>query len=296
MSNHTAPTVDTALSTMLTLETTQSTGHDDAAFSAQTLARETPRVYGGQVLAQSLMAASATVEEDRPVHSLHAYFLQAGSIDKPLSYGVQKLGDTRSFSTRRVHAYQEDTPIFSTIMSFQEPARGLEHAVTMPKDVPNPESLPTAAQILAGIEHPMVQAVAHERPFDLRHVSTPLYLGSETSPSTTNMVWIKAIAPLGSRQVAHRAALAYASDYTIMEPIMRAHGKFWLQPGMKVASLDHSIWFHDDVAADDWLLFAYESPAARGGRGLTTGSVFTRDGRHVATIAQEALLRLPEFK
>lgn len=295
MSQEHAPHIEDALDAMLRLTPITASGHDDAAFSAQTLTRETPRIYGGQVLGQAIMAASSTVETERQIHSIHAYFLQAGAVDTPLSYGVQKLGDARSFSTRRVHAYQKDAPIFSSIMSFQTPAEGLEHLARMP-EVPAPDSLPTAADLLGSVEHPMAQAIAYERPFDLRHISQPLYLGPDTQQSQRNLVWIKAKKPLGTNQAEHRAALAYASDYTIMEPILRAHGKFWLQPGMKVASLDHALWFHAEVKADEWMLFAYESPVASGGRGLTVGSVFAQDGRHIATVTQEALVRLPEYR
>lgn len=284
------------LLSMLNLEDLAPNGHDDALYSAESLTQETPRIFGGQVLAQSIIAASRTVEESRSLHSLHGYFLRPGAVADPLTYGVQKLNDARSFSARRVHGYQHEEPIFSCIMSFQEPARGVEHSATMPSDIPEPESLPTAADLIGKVPHPMAQAVAFTRPFDIRHITPALYTQADQNHRATNMVWLKTTSALPDNPVVHQAALAYASDYTVMEPILRAHGKFWLQPGIKFASLDHSMWFHRQARADEWLLYVQESPTAQDARGLSTGRLFTRDGVHVATVTQEAMLRFPEFK
>lgn len=284
------------LLSMLNLSPLPPAGHDDAVFSAQSLTKETPRIFGGQVLAQSIIAASRTVEETRKLHSIHGYFLRPGSVDDTLTYGVQKLNDARSFSARRVHGYQYEEPIFSSIMSFQEPAYGIEHSASMPTDVPEPESLPTAAELIGDIPHPTAQAVAFTRPFDIRHITPALYAQPDKNNSAANMVWLKTTSTLPDDPVVHQAALAYASDYTVMEPILRAHGKFWLEPGIKFASLDHSMWFHREARADQWLLYVQESPSAQGSRGLSTGRLFTRDGVHVATVTQEAMLRFPEFK
>lgn len=267
----------------------------EQVFSAVTLTRETPRIFGGQVLAQAVVTAAQTVE-GKDIHSLHGYFLRPGSVDDPLSYGVESLNDARSFATRRVQAYQKGAPVFSAIASFQAPARGPEHGSDAPLNLPGPETLPTAAELLGHLDLPLAQKVAFTRPFDMRHIATPLYLSPETAPSPTNMVWFKTFEPLPDDPVLHRAAIAYASDYTPLEPVLRNHGKSWLEPGMKVASLDHAIWFHRQARADEWLLLVQESPSAQDARGLSIGKIFTAAGKHVATVTQEAMVRLPEYR
>lgn len=267
----------------------------EQVFSAVTLTRETPRIFGGQVLAQAIVSAAHTVEK-KQIHSLHGYFLRPGNVDDPLSYGVESLNEARSFATRRVQAYQNGAPIFSAIASFQSEARGPEHSSDFPMNVPDPELLPTAADLLGHIDLPMAQKVAYTRPFDVRHIATPLYTSPAVSPTPTNMVWFKTFEPLPDNPTLHQAALAYASDYTQLEPVLRNHGKSWLEPGMKVASLDHAMWFHRPARADRWLLLVQESPSAQDARGLSIGKIFTASGKHVATVAQEAMLRLPEYR
>ena len=253
------------------------------------------RVYGGQVLAQSLIAASRTVAADRVIHSLHGYFLRAGDISQPVKYSVDVLRDGRSFSTRRVQGFQNDEPIFSMIASFQEQDPGLEHQDAFPTDIPDPETLPSAAEIMGDNPHPVAQYWANARPFDMRHVDSPIYFTVKGEPVAHQAVWIKALGDLPNDQVLHRAALAYASDYTILESIYRRHGIAWSHPGLKSASLDHAMWFHRDGRADQWLLYVQESPSAQGGRGLSLGRIFTRDGRLLATVAQEGMVRVPEL-
>lgn len=281
---------------MLDLQERPAFGSDQQSFEAQTLSRESPRIFGGQVLAQAVMAASRSVDSDRAIHSFHGYFLRPGSIDEQLSLGVQALNDGRSFSTRRVHAYQQGLPIFSCIASFQTESAGPDHSSEMPEGIPDPESLPTVAELIGKIPVPVAKAVAYDRPFDLRHVSAPIYMQPDKNQSATNAVWFKTFESLPDDPVLHRAAIAYASDYTQMEPLLRRHGKFWLEPGMNVASLDHAMWFHRDARADEWLLLVQESPSAQDARGLSVGKIFTQDGVHVATVVQEAMFRLPEYK
>ncbi|HKU09848.1 MAG TPA: acyl-CoA thioesterase II, partial [Sinomonas sp.] len=224
------------------------------------------RVFGGQVLAQSLVAASKTVSDDRSVHSMHGYFLRPGDADKSITFGVERLRDGRSFSARQVHAYQDGQPILSMIASFQTDSLGVDHQSTMPQDVPDPESLPSTADLLGAIDHPIAQYWAFDRPFDVRHVNPALYLSAKGEPVARNAVWMKTFSPMPDDEQLHRAALAYASDYTLLEPILRRHGLSWITPEMNVASLDHAMWWHRPVRVDEWLLYVQESPSAHGAR------------------------------
>jgi len=253
------------------------------------------RVYGGQVLAQSIVAASKTTSEDRVLHSLHGYFLRAGDITLPVNYSVDVLRDGRSFSTRRVQGFQSGEPIFSMIASFQVSDPGIEHQDGFPSDIPAPESLPSAADLMGSNPHPVAQYWANARPFDMRHVGSPIYFEVKGEPVAHQAVWIKALGTLPDDPIVHRAALAYASDYTILETIYRRHGIAWSHPGLKSASLDHAMWFHRDGRADEWLLYVQESPSAQGGRGLALGRIFSRDGILLATVAQEGMVRVPEL-
>ncbi|MDK7353898.1 acyl-CoA thioesterase II [Rothia sp. HMSC064D08] len=297
----TKPTPTQNLMTMLNLTPAEPVGGDDA-FTAVTLTRETPRTYGGQVLAQAIMAADNTVT-DKVLHSIHAYFLHPGDITKELIFTSQQLNNGRSFATRRVQALQDDIPIFSAIASFQKPGRGPEHtAVEMPQ-VPEPEGLPSVSDYIGEVAHPVAQAVAWERPIDMRHVDAPLYTQPDASSTQPRAcVWFKTFDRLvhadGSEasEAEHRAAIAYASDYLPLEPALRRHGKFWLEPGLKSASLDHAMWFHRSARADEWLLYVLDSPSAQGGRMLAQGSIFNRSGELVATVAQEMMFRLPEYR
>jgi acyl-CoA thioesterase-2 len=259
------------------------------------------RVFGGQVLAQSLVAAERTIEamdgQLRTPHSLHGYFLRPGDINQPITFSVDRLRDGRSFSTRRVQAYQSGLPIFSMIASFQEHDPGLEHQDAMPTGVPDPESLPSAASIIGENPHPVAQYWAKARPFDLRHVGSPIYFDVDPQQQVPHQaVWLKALGELPNDPALHRAALAYVSDYTILESIYRAHGIAWTHPGLKSASLDHAMWFHRQPKVDEWLLYVQQSPSAQGGRGLSTGQIFSRDGVLIASVAQEGMVRVPELR
>ena len=255
------------------------------------------RIYGGQVLAQSLVAATKTIDTEgiRNIHSLHGYFLRPGDIELPIVFSVDRLRDGRSFSTRRVQAFQNDLPIFSMIASFQDKDPGLDHQDDFPQNIPDPESLPTAAELLGESEHPVVQYWAKARPFDLRHVTAPIFFKVEGEHVAHQAVWIKSLGELPDDQNIHRAAIAYASDYTILESIYRRHGIAWAHRGLKSASLDHAMWFHRDGRADEWMLYVQESPSAQGGRGLALGRLFNRQGQLLATVAQEGMVRVPEF-
>ena len=252
------------------------------------------RVFGGQVLAQSLVAAMRTTPEDRVVHSIHAYFLRPGNVDLPITFSVERIHDGRSFSTRRTQAYQEGVPILSMIGSFQDEDEGVEHQIDMPADIPDPETLPSAAEFLAELEHPVARYWANDRPFDMRHVSAPIFLRIHGAPVAHQAVWIKAVGRLPDDPNLHRAALAYASDYTILEPILRRHGVAWSTPGIKVASLDHAMWWHRAGRVDEWMLYVQESPNALGGRGLSQGRIYDRAGRLLASVAQEGMVRVPD--
>jgi acyl-CoA thioesterase-2 len=249
------------------------------------------RVFGGQVLAQCIVAAQTTIE-GRAIHSVHGYFLRPGAIDVPITFGVERIHDGRSFATRRAQAYQNGVPIFSMIASFQTPDVGAEHQDPFPADVPEPESLPSAASVLASIDHPTAQAWA-ERSIDMRHVEGSVYVDVQGARVAHQAVWFRVERDMPDDPALHRAVLAYASDLSLLEPIMRRHGMAWGTPGVKLASLDHAMWWHRDGRADDWVLYAQESPSAQGGRGLALGRMFSRDGRLLATVAQEGMMRVP---
>lgn len=251
------------------------------------------RVFGGQVLAQSLVAAQRTITEDRIVHSMHAYFLRPGDVQQPITFSVDSIHDGRSFSTRRTQAYQSGLPILSMIASFQDEDPGFEHQSPMPTDIPDPEMLPSAAESLSDIDHPVANFWATQRAFDLRHIPSPIYFSVEGDRVPHQAIWVKALGKLPDDPGLHRAALAYASDYTILEPILRAHGVAWSTPGLKAASLDHAMWFHRFGRVDEWMLYTQESPNARGGRGLSLGRIYSRDGVLLASVAQEGMVRVP---
>jgi len=251
------------------------------------------RVFGGQVLAQALVAAQRTLAADRIVHSMHGYFLRPGDINLPITFSVDRIHDGRSFSTRRTQAYQDGVPILSAIASFQDEDDGLDHQIEMPSDLPDPESLPTTAESLASLEHPVARYWASERPFDMRYVPSPIFISVEGGHVAHQAVWLKSVGPMPDDMNLHRAALAYASDYSILESIMRRHGLAWATPGIKIASLDHAMWWHREARVDEWLLYVQESPNAVGGRGLSLGRIYDRSGRLIASVAQEGMVRPP---
>ncbi len=250
------------------------------------------RVFGGQVLAQAIVAAERTVGDDRAAHSMHGYFLRPGDSTRGMTFSVDRIHDGRSFSTRRTQAYQDGVPIFSMIASFETDAAGLEHQDEMPHGIPDPESLSDQA-VLEGL-HPMSRRHFDRSPVDVRHVEAPIYASVEGAHVPRQAVWVRTRGAVPDDARLHRAALAYMSDLTIQESVLRAHGASWSTPGQKVASLDHAMWWHRPARVDEWLLYVQQSPSAQGGRGLATGRIFSRDGQLVASVAQEIMIRVPQ--
>lgn len=254
------------------------------------------RVFGGQVLAQCVMAAGRTLEglsAPRPIHSLHGYFMRPGDDTLPIRFAVEEMRDGRSFSTRRVHAIQKGAPIMSMTASFQERADGLDHQEPMP-DVPGPDGLPSLATILNGLEVPGVEHFSFDRPIEQRPVEATDYLATTPAEHPVQQMWMRAVGELPDDPLLHAAVLAYCSDYSLLDPVLRHHGIRWGDQRLRVASLDHSMWFHRDARLDDWLLYSQTSPSAENGRGLGIGQMFSRDGRLVATTAQEGMVRVKQ--
>ncbi len=288
--SHPAAATDPLADLLHALELTPS-GTDTFEGSSQWMPNG--RVFGGQVLAQSLMAAAQTVDGERVPHSLHAYFLRAGKVEFPVSFQVDRSHDGRSFASRRTEASQNGVPIMTTMSSFQTIDGGIDHQVEAPSGLPDPESLPTLAEGLEGIDDPSARFWAHGRPFDIRHVPSPIFLRVEGALVAHQALWMKTVGRLPDDDLVHRAALAYASDLGILEPILRRHGVPLSAPGIKIASLDHAMWWHRAGRADEWLLYAMESPSAQSGRGLSTGRFYDRSGRLLASVAQEGMTRVP---
>lgn len=253
------------------------------------------RIFGGQVAAQSVVAASRTVDDDRIVHSMHGYFLRPGDASRGVTLSVDRIHDGRSFSTRRTQAFQDGQPIFSMIASYQVPGPGLDHHEPMPEGVPGPEELPDAIEALRDVE---LGEDGHrfftEHPIETRYPDAPIHLRVTGEPVAHQNVWFRMRRPLPDDPALHRAGLAFMSDLTIQDSVLRAHGLPWSTPGLKIASLDHAMWWHRGARIDEWLLYVQESPSARGGRGLASGRIYTRDGVLVASVAQEIMIRVPE--
>jgi acyl-CoA thioesterase-2 len=247
------------------------------------------RIFGGQVAGQALVAAARTVEPERLVHSLHAYFLRAGDPRLPVLYEVDRIRDGGSFTTRRVVAIQHGRAIFNMSASFQVPEAGSDHAFPMP-EVPAPESLPTMHERLAHAGIELTPWMERPRPIDIRHVDWPAPDGTRSLEPRQN-VWLRADGRLPDDPILHTIILTYASDMTLLDTSTLPHGGTWFDPTVFMASLDHAMWFHRPFRADDWLLYSQDSPNATGGRGLSRGLVFTRDGALVATVVQEGLIR-----
>ncbi|WP_209374343.1 acyl-CoA thioesterase [Brevibacterium renqingii] len=255
------------------------------------------RVYGGQVLAQCIVAAASTLPDDRLIHSLHGYFLRAGDVSEPIEFGVERLRDGRSFSARRVHAYQKGAPILSLIASFQDEQPGLEHAEEMPTGLPSPEDCPELLEIIGDDDSPQVTDWLSKRPFEVRPVEASLHAPEAAAPAGREQhSWFRTSAPFGGDPVLNAAALAYASDFNLLEPVLRSQQLTWRSPGLRVASLDHAMWWHRRVRVDEWMLYVQESPAAQGGRGLGYGRIFAQDGTLLATVAQEGMVRIKETR
>jgi acyl-CoA thioesterase-2 len=252
-------------------------------------------IFGGLVVAQALVASARTVA-DRPPHSLHGYFMRPGDPSRPILYEVERLRDGQSFSTRRCVAIQHGRPIFTLAASFQAPEEGFEHQIAMP-DVPAPDTLPTEAELMARFRDVMPPAVRtyfeRERPIELRPVDLRRFGARPGDPPVAPVqhVWMRAASPLPDDPAVHRAVLAYLSDMTLLDAALVAHHRSVFDPALQVASLDHALWIHRPLRADQWLLYAQDSPWTAASRGMARGSIFTEAGELVASVAQEGLLR-----
>lgn len=256
-----------------------------------------PQVFGGQVLGQALMAAYATIES-RDVHSLHAYFLRRGDFNAPIVYDVDRSRDGHAFASRRVVAIQHGEQIFNLAVSFQQREEGLDHQTWMPQ-VPPPEVLTDTAvpprELLDKMPEKVRRFFEKERPFEFRMVEPLDYLHPRNA-APTQQVWFRAVDRLPDDERLHRCLLAYVSDYNFLNTATRPHGTSYLSGNLLMASIDHAMWYHRPLRVDEWLLYAMDSPSASGSRGFVRGSVFTRDGRLVASTAQEGLIRVVDPK
>ena len=281
----------TAVEDLLSILDLEPLGAD--RFAGHSLQVGWKRVFGGQVVAQALIAATRTVA-DRPIHSLHGYFLRGGDPAQPIVYAVDRLRDGRSFATRRVLALQAGEAIFSMSASFHAGEPGLEHAMPPPA-VPRPEDLPDEARMLA--EHladapdNMRRYWQRRRPIELRPVEIRHYTGRDRLPPEQH-VWLRAAGPLPDDPAVHAAVLAYASDITLLDTTLFAHGRSVFDRDLQLASLDHAMWFHRPFRADEWLLYDQDSPTAHEGRGLSRGLMFTESGDLAVSVVQEGLLRV----
>jgi len=252
------------------------------------------RVFGGQVAGQALVAATRTVDADRRVHSLHSYFIRPGDPAIPIVYLVERIRDGRSFSVRRVTAVQHGNPIFTLSASFQREQGGIDHQREMPV-VPQPEELPSFAERLAGFDDLITFMARIPQAFDIRYVDDPPWLQRGQGPreNQPHRIWMKADGVLPDDPTLHVCVLTFASDLNLLDSVLIRHGLAARLDPITMASLDHAMWFHRQFRADDWFLYESSSPSASGGRGLATGRFFARDGRLVASVTQEGMIRLP---
>ena len=254
------------------------------------------RVYGGQVLGQALVAAVRTVPDDRIAHSAHAYFLLPGDPEAPIVYDVERIRDGASFTTRRVKAIQHGRAMFAMSVSFHKAETSFDHGAPMPK-VPMPEDLPSEAELKAKLMQHLPDNMKsywqRERPIEMRPVDISRYFDREAR-APQQAIWMRANGALPDALSLHQCVLAYASDFTLLDTALIAHGKLSFDRDIQLASLDHAMWFHRPFRADDWLLYVQDSPNAHGARGFARGSVFTRDGVLIASVTQEGLMRRRE--
>ena len=266
---------------------------EDNLFRGRSPQHSWQRVFGGQVLGQALVAAVRTVAAERVAHSLHAYFLLGGDPKVPIIYSVERVRDGGSFSTRRVTGIQHGRPMFVMSASFHRAEPGLDHQGEMPK-VPAPEDLPSEqelkARMIAHLPQSMRSYWERERPIEMRPVDVSRYFSREPRPPE-QYIWMRATGPLPDDLPLHQCVLAYASDFSLLDTALIAHGKLMFDKDVQLASLDHALWLHRPFRADAWLLYAQDSPSSHGARGFCRGRVFTRDGTLVASVAQEGLMR-----
>lgn len=261
-----------------------------------------PRVFGGQVAAQALIAAGRTVPADRPAHSLHSYFLRPGDPNVPIVYTVDRIRDGFSFTTRRVVAVQHGRPVFHLSASFQRHEEGLEHQEPMP-EVPDPLTLPAGEELLPRYAHlfsgpSVIERMLEARgAIDLRYVDAPPYASVGQPREPKSRVWFRTNGKLdgvADDPLMHICLVTYVSDMTLLDSVLLAHGRGgWVVGDIVGASLDHAMWFHRPFRADEWLLYDQESPSASGGRGLAKGRIFTADGQLAVSVIQEGVMRVP---
>ncbi|TDU02469.1 acyl-CoA thioesterase-2 [Streptomyces sp. 846.5] len=278
--------------------------HFDQAFTAVTQPCPWPKAYGGDLVAQAAAAAMRSVDDAKTLHSMHSYFLRPAEIGAEVRYEVEVLRDGRGYSTRQVRGFQNSKALYVCMANFAAGEAGASFAAELTEVVPGPEDLPSSAGYLAKREGGSMTALSKAywsggRGFDMRHVPGPVYLaveGEKGQKAPQQAVWVKPFDPL--RPVAglsdaqrDLAALAYVCDYTILEPVLRVLDLPWATPGLVTASLDHSMWFHRPAETDGWLLYTQEAVSAEAGRGLGVGRFFTPDRRHLATVAQEGMIR-----
>ena len=272
-------------------------GDPPDVFTGACLPQLSGRIYGGQVVAQGMLAAAATLADDgdgeRPPHSVHALFMRGGSPGAPVDFAVERLHDGRSFSQRRTTASQAGVPILTMLSSFQERQEGADVRIEAP-EVPRPQELRSALEIFRTIDHPAAKFLGRTAAFDLRHVEGDIYLRPGARRSSQRL-WARSRGrvPAEASQTVHRALLTYMCDQVMLEPALRSQGLSWRSEGMSLATLDHAQWFHRDVDVGDWLLFVQDSPSSQGGRSMARAEVFDSSGRLVSTIAQEGMVRMP---
>lgn len=274
---------------------------DHTYINGESMYFPTGRVYGGQVIAQSLIAASKTVAPDREPHSIHGYFIAPGDIHQDLLFDVETLRDGHSFSSRRVNVTQSQGSILTAIASFQTKGQeGVEYSDPMPTDVPDPESLKSSKELMEPFadKSSFAKYYAYNSPFDIRYISQPILLGpdkrSHEEDSGKQLVWMRADGSCNVSQTMHRAMLALGCDQIMLEPILRRTGLTVMTPGISFASIDHSMWWYRDVDVTQWHLYVQDTPTAGHGRGLSTAKVYRQDGTLVAAIVQEAMVRVPQ--
>ncbi|MBP2365621.1 acyl-CoA thioesterase [Pseudonocardia parietis] len=265
----------------------------DDAFLAGHQVIPSGRAYGGELVAQAERAMTLTCGDDRRIHSLHGYFLRAGDVHEQTRWEVERVRDGRGFSHRAVRGVQHGKEIFRAMAQFGVPVDGVAHSDTLPPDAGDPEALPSTADVLTGVDTRDAEYWRFHRGFDIRHAPSALYTGATGERVSRQTVWMKAWERLPDDPGLHRSALAYVCDYTLLEPVLRRHGAAWADDGVVTASLDHAMWWHHDGRMDEWVALVQDSPVATRGTGLGTARLFSRDGRLLASVVQEGLVRLP---
>lgn len=249
------------------------------------------RTFGGQLVAQAMVAAGRTVGPKRPVHAINAHFVRGGDVHKPIEYRVERHRDGRAFANRTVTAYQDGHELFVMLASFQDWTKGLEHASPRPQ-VPDPDGLPRIEESFAGLEDKLKMFVQAPHPIDMRYTNDPAWILKDTGGTLDhNRVWMKADGELPDEPLIHAATLGYSSDTTVLDSIITTHGLSWGFDRIVAATVNHSIWFHRPFRFDDWALYATQSPVASGSRGLATGHFYSRAGELLATVVQECVIR-----